>query len=44
MVVDFVCEGITIKQLGLGQVIGKAILELEILMSEKGYSVFRIER
>lgn len=44
MIVDFVCEGITIKQLGLGQVIGKAIVEVESIMSEKGYSVFRIER
>jgi len=44
IVVDFICDGITIKQLGLGQVIGKAILELESLMSQKGYSVFRIEK
>jgi hypothetical protein len=43
-IVDYTCDGITLKELGLGQVIGYDIEIIELYFTSKGYSVFQIER
>lgn len=43
-IVDYSAEGLTPHRLGLGQVIGISVSEVEELALSKGYSLFRIER
>jgi hypothetical protein len=43
-IVDYTSDGITLKTLGLGQIIGLGIDEIETILSTFGFSFFRIER
>lgn len=44
VVIDYKCDGITLKDLGMEQIIGHGISEVQAILEEKGHSFFCIER